>query len=325
MSSSHPHDTFFKATFSDPRLAAEALRRRLPVAVAERIDWARLEPMPAEFVGEDLTGHRADLVFRAPLAGHDAFIFVLYEHQSSSDGLMAFRALVYIVRIWQSWLRQHPDARALPAVVPVVLHHGPRPWSGAVALRELIDLPPELFDALAGHLPDFEVVLDDLTRSTDAAIEASTGATIVVAALLALKNGAYLPDPLSERLMGHLSAAMQDEAGRAAVERTLRYLYTVSEFDPEQAQAKLAGSARHEQLREVIMTAADRLIEKGRAEGLEEGRAEGRATLLLQLLTLKFGRVPDAVRARVEQGDAEAVERWVERILVAPDLASVFD
>jgi hypothetical protein len=39
--------------------------------------------------------------------------------------------------------------------------------------------------------------------------------------------------------------------------------------------------------------------------------------LLEKLLTLKFGPLPEAIRARIEAADAEALDRWLERILTA--------
>ena len=84
---------------------------------------------------------------------------------------------------------------------------------------------------------------------------------------------------------------------------------------------------------------AERFMEKGRLEGREEGRKEGRlegrvegreegigqgeARILLRLLTLKFGPVPEPVRSRVESADAETMLRWSEQVLSADRLEDV--
>jgi predicted transposase YdaD len=45
-------------------------------------------------------------------------VYVLLEHQSSPDGLMAFRMLRYVVRIWDEFLRIVPSvATTDPEVV----------------------------------------------------------------------------------------------------------------------------------------------------------------------------------------------------------------
>ena len=52
-------------------------------------------------------------LFTAPLAGRDAFVYVLVEHQSSDDPLMAFRVLRYVTRIWDQYEREHPGTLSL--------------------------------------------------------------------------------------------------------------------------------------------------------------------------------------------------------------------
>jgi predicted transposase YdaD len=76
------------------------------------------------------------------------------------------------------------------------------------------------------------------------------------------------------------------------------------------------------------MTVAEELMQKGReagrAEGREAGRAEGQITLLVKLLTRKFGELPGEYRARLEAATSELLEHYAERLLVAGTLAAVF-
>lgn len=52
---------------------------------------------------------------------------------------------------------------------------------------------------------------------------------------------------------------------------------------------------------------AERFLEKGREEGLErgleQGIGQGEARVLLRQLTLKFGPLPEPVRAHIESAD----------------------
>lgn len=68
------------------------------------------------------------------------------------------------------------------------------------------------------------------------------------------------------------------------------------------------------------MTTADLL----RAEGEAKGRAAGRAEPLTQLLTIKFGTLPDSVRARLQVASAEELTAWTERVLSATGLDEIF-
>lgn len=95
-----PHDSVFRRIFGVPENMASELRAVLPPDLAARLDLTRLIPMPASFVDEALKWRHSDLLFTTPLDGHDAFVYLLAEHQSSDDPLMAFRMLRYITRIW---------------------------------------------------------------------------------------------------------------------------------------------------------------------------------------------------------------------------------
>jgi len=56
---------------------------------------------------------------------------VLFEHKSGPEGLTAFQLLRYMVRIWEDFVKGHPGAKLLPAIVPVVVHHGEGGWTAA--------------------------------------------------------------------------------------------------------------------------------------------------------------------------------------------------
>jgi hypothetical protein len=56
----------------------------------------------------------------------------------------------------------------------------------------------------------------------------------------------------------------------------------------------------------------------------EEGRNDGEAAVLLQLLEAKFGPLDDLVRARVRRASSERRLAWAARVLDAGSLADVF-
>jgi hypothetical protein len=78
------------------------------------------------------------------------------------SGLPPSRLLRYMVRLWEGWLAEHPGAKHLPAIVPVVLHHGSRAWSAPRSLHELVNLSPEALAAIADVVPSYRYLLDDL-------------------------------------------------------------------------------------------------------------------------------------------------------------------
>lgn len=69
---------------------------------------------------------------------------------------------------------------------------------------------------------------------------------------------------------------------------------------------------------------AERFIQQGEEKGRQEGRQEGEATVLVHLLTLKFGAPSESVRQQVRSADPEALLRWSARVLTATCLEEVF-
>jgi predicted transposase YdaD len=60
--------------------------------------------------------------------------------------------------------------------------------------------------------------------------------------------------------------------------------------------------------------------EEGRAVGREEGREEGQLTLILQLLTRKFGELPSGLKTKLETSDRSTLNRLADALL---DLNSI--
>src|SRR5687768_3415913 len=161
------HDPLFKRTFSTVEHAASILRLLLPPALVARIDWSTLALCPGSFVDEALAERLTDLLFSAALADRPALLYLLFEHQSSSEPLMALRMLRYEVKIWDAWLTENPHAKRIPAILPVVLHHSPEGWTAAVAFEALLDVDEELLAVIAPYVPRFQFVLDDISAASD--------------------------------------------------------------------------------------------------------------------------------------------------------------
>jgi hypothetical protein len=166
--SASSHDALFKAVFGQPEHARGALRSIVPAAVAEALDWPRLVVCPGSFIDPELSAQHTDLLFSTTWRhGGDALVYLLFEHQSTSDRRMPFRLLRYLVRIWERWLSDHPRAELFPVIVPVVLYHGTETWSAPVAFEALFDVPDAVRPALAPHLVGFTYLLDDLSDIPD--------------------------------------------------------------------------------------------------------------------------------------------------------------
>ncbi|WP_437669072.1 Rpn family recombination-promoting nuclease/putative transposase [Sorangium sp. So ce131] len=322
---STPHDALFKSTFCHPEHAAAALRQVFSAPLAARIHFASLTLQPGSFIDQELAESHSDLLFTATLEETSVFLYVLFEHQSTTDPLMAFRLLGYMVRIWQAYLKRHPKETRLPAILPVVLHHSETGWTGAVAFQELLDVPPGTLALMAEHVPQFRFVLDDVSAEPDEALRARA---MTALGRLVLWCFRHARDP--EQLVARLSEwdevvqeVRRAPDGRAALALVWRYILTIADPpQPEELMQRLLVAAGPE-AKEEIVTIADYLREQGRLAGEREGRLEGQRSTLLKLLRLRFSDLPEPIAARVLAADAAQIERWTERVLTAPTLDDV--
>jgi predicted transposase/invertase (TIGR01784 family) len=324
---STPHDALFKYVFSTPESAVAELRAVLPSDLSARLEWSALRPVPASFVDEHLSARHADLLFAVPYEGREAFLYVLLEHQSSNDPLMAFRLLRYVVRIWESFLAAHPDARALPAVLPVVVHHGDAKWTAVTEFSELLDLAPDARLVLADYLPRFRFLLDDLTAEDEHTLRARSLTAPATAALLLFRYARHATDLLAglDRWSDVLARVIASPNGHEAFAALLRYTLQVGEVPAEALHRlilRLGPGAE-----EVYVTTAQQLTELARQEALArgraEGKAEGKAELLLRQLGLRFGPLPRSVADRIHAASSLSLDSWAERVITAQSLDDV--
>ncbi|MCQ9618230.1 Rpn family recombination-promoting nuclease/putative transposase [Paenalcaligenes niemegkensis] len=89
---------------------------------------------------------------------------------------------------------------------------------------------------------------------------------------------------------------------------------------PEQHDLEEVNTMLAENLEQWIQGIEDRSEAKGKAKGKVEGRSDGERQLLLKLIKLKFGSVPDWVQAKLDQASSGQMDVWGERILTADSL-----
>jgi predicted transposase YdaD len=338
---STPHDAVFRRILGVPSNAASQLRATLPPALVARLDLDRLALVPGSLVDATLRWRHTDLLFTVPLDGRAAFVYVLIEHQSSADPLMAFRMLRYVVRVWERYLADRPGATRLPAVVPLVVHHNERAWTAPVQVRDLVDLAPELADGWREYLPRFQFLLDDLVRVDERALRERPLTSSVRLTLLLLKIAPGNPR-LAKDLWpwaDELRAVLDGPDGREEFAALLRYIELVGEADTHDQLhdliAVLGPEAEETYMTLAEMHRAEGRVEgrlegraeghaegrlEGRAEGHAEGRLEGRVETLVQQLTVKFGPLPEAVLTLVHDASADQLQTWTARVLTADTL-----
>jgi predicted transposase YdaD len=324
-----PHDSFFKAIFGDPAQAAQAIRAILPPRVAAHIDWDSLKAVHASFVDVLLKQRYGDLVFSARLNdGREAFLWLLFEHQSTVDHWMSWRMLRMAVHFLDAWRGQHPLARYVPAVIPIVLYNGDTPWNAPTSFIDLIDLSDDARRDFADYLLSYRLLIDDLPATADEDIDARALDARGRLALVVMKHSS------SATLLLHLRAHSDDirellatEHGRVLWTFIVRYIVPINPHLDRDTIVRELGPAVGPQLSETMLT-YQQMLEEDRKElykeAHSEGQREGQRALLLRQLARRFGSLPETVTVCIDVASNSDIERWADRILDATSLDDVF-
>jgi predicted transposase YdaD len=325
----NPHDALFRGVFGDPRRAAELLRAVLPQDIVAATDWSSLELADASFVDEELREHQADLLFRASLAGRTCFFYIVFEHKSGSAPFGVLQLLRYVIRIWERFRAENPDATHLPLVLPILVHTGSGPWASPCTLAALLDAAGAPAELLALQ-PAFTCRLLDLGATDEAGLRRLQ---LTAQTLLPLLHLQQLRRQVATAVLllawRHLYLRLLAmPGGEQIVNRLYSYVAAVSNDDRERLRAAYASISKTSE-EQYMKTVAEQYIEEGRQEGRAEGRQEGlheglqkgeRKGLqmaLLMLLEERFGPASPTVVQRIEESSSAEVEHWMRRILTA--------
>ncbi len=194
-------------------------------------------------------------------------------------------------------------------------------------MHDVIDLDAGAMGIVGKHLPQFQMMLDDLSAQTDDGLRARAVSALGRLTLFCLRH-AREPQVLRDQLRRWLDLIREIQAapgGSEALVLIWRYiLITNGRATPEEVVAQLLDvvGVEHE---EEIMTAGEQLIERGRKDGLEKGLKDGQEQSLVKLLRARFGPLPEPAVARIHAASSAQLDAWLDRVLAAATLPDVLD
>lgn len=315
----NPHDAAFQEAFRKRELFRALCEAGLPPEVIRHIDLDHLELEKNSFVDEKLKNSHSDVVYRTRLLNWPAFLYILFEHQSTPDPLMAFRLLCYMANVWKDYLAKNPKAKRLPVIIPAVFYHGQRRWRSPTEFADLMECPEEL----KRFTPNFIYPLIDLNH-----FKAETtllGDQLRLRIVLHLFGHIFKDDFWDHfGLALEMLAKVEDETiFMELLEWSLRYAYHARNEDEETLRAFIdreTNKLADERVRRAGMTIAERIRQKGIVEGKSEGREEASTAMLFRQIRRKFGRVPESLEEKVRRSDVELLYEFGEALLDFSDL-----
>jgi predicted transposase/invertase (TIGR01784 family) len=236
-------------------------------------------------VDPNLSPLAADLVYDARLRdGRPAVVYVLFEHKSRPERLVAFQLLRYEVGIWYEDVKA---GRPLRPIIPVVVYHGESRWRVPVTFGALFDGP----EALRCYWPEFRYEVTDVSHLPAEAVRGAVATQIALRVMRSILGpSARMREAwpgIVQLLWAPGDRSWTDEFFGMVLTYVMRAI-----GEAEEAAIMGAMSAAPAPAREVAMTIAEKLRQEGRQQGLEQGLDQARAEAaegIRLALDLKFG------------------------------------
>ncbi|MCF8462871.1 MAG: Rpn family recombination-promoting nuclease/putative transposase [Rickettsiaceae bacterium] len=271
------HDGFFKSTLAKQEIAVDFLRTHLPENVVSNLDFNTLSMQQDSFVEESLERKMVDVLFKcSTLKGEDSYVYLLVEHQSSSDYWISWRLLCYKMAILDRWRKENPLKKKLPMVYNIVLYNGRAKYRASLDLSELFANPEQAKNMLLGYK------LVNLTSMADEEITKHKWAAV----LEFFMKHAFVKDFLST--LKTVEKLLQDLGNKnsSLIEEVLANIlwYNINKIEvDEQNKIKetLKSILKNQHKAEDMMGSLVKKwfndgLQKGREDGRREGREDGR-------------------------------------------------
>ena len=134
-----PHDSLFKRIMEKDIAAREFLDEYLPKDVRNMLDLNSIKVEKESYIEPNLTRRLSDIVYSVKTKDNkDAFVYVITEHQSKADPLMAFRLWKYILLLAE---RHIEKKEKIPLIFPIVVYAGTAKYTASRNLWNLFEYP----------------------------------------------------------------------------------------------------------------------------------------------------------------------------------------
>lgn len=268
----HPHDALVRAVLSDVAEAASFLQAHLSQALSQALDWLTLQRLEGSFVDENLRGSETDLLYEVEhvSAETSVWVYILLEHQSTTDRWMRFRLLKYCCRIWEMDLQATPAPNTLRPIVPLVFYQGKRKWPHAT---EFANLFAESVRDWPG-VPHFSHELIDQSGVRVDEVQGNIKAQIMQLLMLA----AYHPVEGWMERVAALWASLSSLPSSSGINYVRLFVFYILATQEEASARSFQEVLRRYTpgVGDDVMTYAQQLLAEGRAEGRVEGEEAGK-------------------------------------------------
>ncbi|HGJ5877735.1 MAG TPA: Rpn family recombination-promoting nuclease/putative transposase, partial [Arsenophonus nasoniae] len=125
-----PHDAVFKQFLSEKETAKDFFDVWLPDEIKALCDLDSLRVESSSFIDSEMKNYQSDILYSVNTQERQGYLYLLIEHQSTPDKLMAWRLMRYSMAAMQKHLEA--GHKELPLVFPILFYCGeqsPHPYS----------------------------------------------------------------------------------------------------------------------------------------------------------------------------------------------------
>ncbi|UCM85692.1 MAG: Rpn family recombination-promoting nuclease/putative transposase [Rickettsia endosymbiont of Culicoides impunctatus] len=275
------HDQLFKKIMVNEIAAQEFLEYYLPNNFKEKIDLSKIKIEQESYIEESLRRKYSDIFYSVKTKNDEtAFIYVLLDHQSTSDYWMALRLWRYTLLLCE---RHKKNEDKLPLICPIIMYNGVEKYH---APRNLWNLFTDSEQAKKLMTEDYQLV--DLQSMSDDEIvqKKHLGMMEYVMKHIHQRDMIKLWEQFLERFK--LEILVDKENGYIYLRSFL--WYTDAKL-PEERQSELeqllAKYLSEEEKGNIMRTIAQKYIDEGEARG--EIRGEEKKAMAVAKNLLKVG------------------------------------
>jgi predicted transposase/invertase (TIGR01784 family) len=248
-----------------PHVAQDFLAMYLPPQIKHQVNLSTLKLQNETFIDDRLKGHLVDLLYSVNFADQEGYIYILFEHLSTPDKLIAFRLLKYTLNIMDYHLNKS-DNKKLPIIYPIVLYSGKTQYNAATNIFELFqhqDLAKEIMFC-DYHLLNIHDIANEDVRNQ-----------LYFGLMIKAFRAAFSDDLQAIDIMLADLKNLEESGDITYLESMIKYILETGEIkNRDQLFTKLITNLS-ETTGEHMTTIADALRQEGRQEGWQKGVQEG--------------------------------------------------
>ncbi len=139
MSEKIKHDKFFQKALANPFVVREFFNMHLPPHIKALFSPTTLTLENDSFIEPNLKESITDVLFSVKINNSESYLYLLLEHQSSSDHFMAFRLFKYMLNIAERHSNLYPSSKKFPFIYPLVFFNDNQKYTAPLNLWDLFE------------------------------------------------------------------------------------------------------------------------------------------------------------------------------------------